>query len=220
MVQWMAQRKQSKLDRLECYEVLNGLTSAFPINSYLEIGVREGASLISVLAKEKEAAKFAFECLADGQNQLHPSIIEHIDEYFTLINRDIQIYLFDNWSYFNNKGAHERIQNLLTCGFKTGNYHIFDGDSKVTVPAFFETHKEKIDLAFIDGDHTREGATADLLNVWEHAKIIVFHDLFHPQYNFLESLFIDFCRAHSLPYFIVGRGGHPILGTGVAFNLW
>jgi hypothetical protein len=220
MVYWMAQRKLSKLDRLECYEVLNGLTAAFTINSYLEIGVREGASLISALTKEKEAVKFAFECLADGQSQLQQSTVDHIAECFTLRNRDIQIYLFDNWSYFGNEGAHGRIQTLLTSGFKTGNFRIFDGDSKVTVPAFFESHPEKIDLAFIDGDHTRAGATADLLNVWEHAKIIVFHDLFHPQYNFLESLFIDFCRAHSLPYFIVGRGGHPILGTGVAFNLW
>jgi hypothetical protein len=214
------QKKQSKLDQLECYEVLHGLTEAFQIQSYLEIGVREGASLISALAKEKEAVKFAFECLADGQSKLSLEMIERISKVFTLRNENIQIYLFDNWSYFGNEGAHGRVQTLLKQGFKTSNFHIYDGDSKTTMPKFFEAHPDKIDLTFIDGDHTAEGATADLESVWQHAKIIVFHDLFHPQYSFLESLFVNFCKAHSLPYFIVGRGGHPILGTGVAFNIW
>jgi hypothetical protein len=219
-VYWMAQRKLSKLDSLECYSVLNGLAEAFQINSYLEVGVREGASLTSVLAAEKESADFAFQCLADGQNKITLEIIKHIKNTFTLRNKNLQVYLFDNWSYAGGENSHGRIQTLLLNGFKTRNFQIYDGDSKVTLPKFFESHPDKIDLAFIDGDHTREGATADLENVWQHAKIIVFHDLFHCNHPFLEALFMDFCRTHSLPYFIVGRGGYPILGTGVAFNIW
>lgn len=182
--------------------------------------MREGASLICALAKEKAVADFALLCLADGQNQLTKEIINRIAQGFTLRNKDLQIYLFDNWTYLGNEGAHERVRDLLEHGFKTCNYKIYNGDSKTTIPKFFETHKEKIDLAFIDGDHTVEGATADLENVWSHSKIIVFHDLFHPQAPFLENVFVNFARAHSLPYLILGRGGYPILGTGIAFNIW
>ena len=213
----IVQKKPSKLDLLECYGILHGLVDAFPINSYLEIGVREGASLICALAKEKAVAEFALLCLADGQNQLTKEIINRVANGFTTRNKDLQIYLFDNWTYLGNEGAHERVRDLLEHGFKTRNFNIYDGDSKVTVPKFFESHTDKIDLAFIDGDHTWEGATADLENVWSHSKIIVFHDLFHPQYPLLETLFINFAKAHNLPYVILGRG---VLGTGVAFNIW
>lgn len=214
---WKTLRKQSsKLNLLECYDVLYGLADAFSPQSYLEIGVREGASLCCVLAKEKAIVKFALLCLADGRHRLNNDVIDHIAQSFS-VRKDLRLYLFDNWSYLGGRGAHERVTDLLERGFKTQNYMIYDGDSKATVPEFFAEHEDKVDLAFIDGDHTVEGAVADLENVVDHSRIIVMHDLFHPEWGSLEKVFVEFTRRHNLPYVILGR---DVMGTGVAFNLW
>ena len=213
-------KEPSKIDMLECYQILHGLVEAFPIQSYLEIGVREGASLCCVLAKEQEITEFVLLCLTDGFHGLHylsDKIVARIADGFTLRNKDLRLYLFDNWSYPGSHDGHERVVNMLENGFKTHNYQIYDGDSKVTVPAFFKKHKGKVDLTFVDGDHTAEGAKADLENVWQHSKIIVMHDLFNPEHLYLENVFIDFARKHGLPYLLLGR---KAVGTGVAFNIW
>jgi len=215
---WRVQLKPpGKNDILECYHVLHGLANAFPIQTYLEVGVREGASLCCVLAKEPEVINFVMLCLMDGRHHLTKNTISQITQRFTPRNRDLAIYIFDNWSFKGGDGGQNRIRSLLEDGFKTSNYTIYDGDSKKGLPQFFQSHPEKVDLAFIDGDHTVEGATADLENVWEHSKIIVVHDLYHPDYQHMEKTFIDFCRRHDLPYIIFGRNR---LGTGVAFNIW
>lgn len=209
---WVEQ-KLKKPDLLDCYEVLYSLASAFHIESYLEIGVREGASLICVLAKEPEIVTFATKCLSNGLATITDILIRRILEIFTLRNPNLQVHLFDNWSYCGCSGGRERVERLLIEGFGTRNFRIYDGDSKDTLPMFTGT----VDLAFIDGDHTAEGAKTDLENVVNHAKIIVFHDLFHPEWKHLEGVFIDFCKYHELPFFVVGRRK---LGTGVAFNIW
>jgi len=215
---WKSERKQlSKLGMMECYQILYGLADAFPIRSYLEIGVREGASLCCVLAREKAIAEFALLCLADGRHRLNDDVTGHIAQRFSVRNKNLRLYLFDNWSYLGGDGAHERVVDLLERGFKTRNYTIYDGDSKATVPKFFAEHEDKVDLAFVDGDHTVEGAIADLENIVDHSKIIVMHDLFHPDYGFLEKVFVEFTRKHNLLYVILGR---DVLGTGVAFNIW
>jgi len=205
--------KIHKLDLLECYDVLYGLASAFNVQSYLEVGVREGASLCCVLAKDSEIAEFALTCLSDGKECLTPKIMKRVSESFTVRNPYVELFLFDNWSYVGCENGRERVRQLLEFGFGVSNYHFFDGDSHKTLPEF----KGMVDLAFVDGDHTVEGATQDLEDVLPHAKIIVFHDLFHPEWQGLDKAFIDWCRRHDLPYLIVGR---KVLGTGIAFNIW
>jgi len=209
---WQEQ-KPKKLDTLECYETLYRLASEFRIESYLEVGVREGASLLCVVAKEPEIVEFATRCLSNGLAVISAELVRRIAEVFTMRNPNLQLHLFDNWSYYGCGDGHKRVERLLKEGFRTSNYAIYDGDSKTTLPQF----KGKVDLAFVDGDHTVEGAKTDLENVADHAKIIVFHDLYHPEWTGLEEVFINFCKRHDLPYFIVGR---RVLGTGVAFNIW
>jgi len=55
------------------------------------------------------------------------------------------------------------------------------GDSKVTVPRFFQDNpSEKMDYILVDGDHSREGAMTDLLNVepmLAEGGMIVFDDI-------------------------------------------
>jgi len=208
-----AEQKPKKLDMLECYEVLYCLASTFRVESYLEVGVREGASLCCMVATEPEIVEFATQCLSNGMSTISDTLIKRVAEAFTPRNPNLQVHLFDNWSYYGCKGGRERIERLLKEGFRVGNFHIYDGDSKDTLPKF----AGKVDLAFVDGDHTVEGARTDLENVVDHAKIIVFHDLFHPEWKGLDDVFMDFCKRHELPYFIVGRRA---LGTGVAFNIW
>jgi len=202
---------------LECYHVLYGLAAAFRPRSYLEIGVREGASICCVLAREVEIVDFAMNCLVEGLSYIDDEIVERVAESFTNRNREMNLYLFENWSYGGGEGGHKRLVSLLEKGFNHGKYQIFDGDSKETLPKFFDEHQDKIDLAFIDGDHSVEGAWTDLNNVCDRFKILVFHDLFHPQHSYLTNVFRQFVVSHDFPHLILGR---KRFGVGVAFDLF
>lgn len=209
---------------MDCYDVLHWLGGLLKPKSYLEVGVREGASLCCVLAEEHAIVELVKNTIVEGKVQLSSDIIRRIGEAFT--PRDIGgIYLFDNWSYEGGNGGHERIEELLRSGFHINkwnfeqniNYEIIDGDSKETLPKFLEEHKEKIDLMFVDGDHTAEGAIEDLENIAGHFKVLVFHDIYHPEHGYLADVWRTYTRKHDYPSFAVGR---DMLGVGVAFNLY
>ena len=215
------------LANLDNYRVLHWLAHLLNPKSYLEVGIREGASVSCVLAKEHEITGFVAKCLEDGRTFVTPSIVKRIHECFTARDSNMQIHLFDNWSYKGGEGGHSRIVQLLKKGFNHTNYHIYDGDSKETLPKFFnETPRkrfpgdyvcgDKIDLVYVDGDHTREGAWNDLNAVCGHFKTLVFHDLYHPQHSYLSRVFKQYVVSHDYPHFIVG---HKRSGIGVAFDL-
>jgi galactose-1-phosphate uridylyltransferase len=181
----------------------------------LEIGVREGASLLSVLVQEESIVKFVTDCLMDGRNYLTPELTERIRELYTLKNRELQVYLFDTWTYKGGADGDKRLKQLLeTINFQ--NYRLFKGDSRNTLPVFLEEHPERFDLVFVDGDHTLEGAWSDLMNLKDRFKILVFHDLYHPDHKGLEKLFIRYARFLHYPYLLLGQ---KRFGTGVLFNL-
>lgn len=208
------------IDLLESYHVLHWLVALTTPTSYLEVGVREGASLCCVMAREPEVIGFAMKCLMDGRTELTPDIVERVSECFTNRDPDMQVYLFDDWSYVKD-GTSFRIKKLLTDGFHHScyKYEIFDGDSKETLPAFFNkdmTHPEKIDLVFIDGDHSLEGACSDLNTVAGHFKVLVCHDLHHPEHSYLAEVFKGYVASHGYPSFTVGKHS---FGVGVAFDL-
>jgi Methyltransferase domain len=61
------------------------------------------------------------------------------------------------------------------------NICVHTGDSKHTFPEWLSTLDEQIDFALIDGDHTREGVSADLHNLLEsecaNETLILLHDM-------------------------------------------
>jgi predicted O-methyltransferase YrrM len=100
----------------------------------------------------------------------------------------LDVYSFDIWSesYAGeaNPGPELIKKELEKINFM-GNIYFFNGDSKKTIPDFFQypLHPKEIDLIFVDGDHSDEGARTDLLNVVDHVSIgglIVFDDITHP----------------------------------------
>jgi len=204
------------VDYLECYHVLHWVADLIKPRSYLEVGVREGASLCCVLGEEHEIVDFAMQCLMDGRTTINDEIVERVNEVFTNRNLEMQVYLFDDWSHVKSEGGHSRVAKLLRDGFKHVNYKIFDGDSKETLPEFFKSNPSKIDLVYIDGDHSLKGVWSDLNNVTGRFKVLVVHDLYHPEHEHVVNVFIQYVKVNRFPSFIVGR--HR-LGVGVAFDL-
>jgi len=207
------------VDDLECYHVLHWLTALLHPKSYLEIGVREGASLCCVLAEERDIVSFVMKCLMDGRTFITDEIVERIHEGFTSRSQNIDLYLFDNWSYEGGAGGRNRLVKLLEQGFNKKDYcyDIFDGDSKETVPSFFDiVEPDKIDLIFVDGDHSVKGVWSDLNNVTGRFKVLVVHDLYHPQHSYVANIFTQYVRVHGFPHFIVGRRR---FGVGVVFDI-
>ena len=202
---------------MDCYDVLHWISDTFKPCSYMEIGVREGASLCCVLAREHEIVDLVKNTIVEGKVQVTEDIVQRIGEAYTPRHLD-ELYLFDNWSFNGGTGGHDRIKKLLGSGFDQPifNSTIIDGDSKETVPRFFETHKGKIDLIYVDGDHSPEGAIADLENVHGHFKVLVCHDLVHPDHPYLLDIWKSYTKKHDLPNFTVGLN---FLGVGVAFDL-
>ena len=204
------------VDDLECYHVLYGIAGLLHPRSYLEVGVREGASLCCVLAAEPEVVPFTMRVLMDGRTHLTPEIVERIRDTFSPRDAEMRLDLFENWSYRRGDGGHDRIVQLVEQGFTQTNYAIHDGDSQETLPPFLDALEAPVDLAFIDGDHSRDAAWTDLTNIAGHFKVLVVHDLFHPQHGYLHDVFTQYVRMYEYPSFVVGR---HYMGTGVAFNL-
>jgi predicted O-methyltransferase YrrM len=72
---------------------------------------------------------------------------------------------------------------------------------KETIPAFFDdpSNPKHIDLMFVDGDHSAEGAQIDLLNVIEHVSVgglLVFDDIFHPLHMYLLDVWREVMKQY------------------------
>jgi predicted O-methyltransferase YrrM len=97
----------------------------------------------------------------------------------------------EDYAGMANPGPNFVRQELIRIGH-IGPATFIDGDSHVTLPAFFEAHPHaSFDLVTVDGDHSLEGATADLFEVLPRLNIggaIVFDDICHPLHPELAGL--------------------------------
>jgi predicted O-methyltransferase YrrM len=137
--------------------------------TYLEIGTRRGHSLCMVA-----------NCVPES----------------------IDIYSFDLWvedyAGESNPGLDLIRRELRKLGFR-GNAHFFAGDSKKTIPSFFGDpgHPQELDLIFVDGDHSDEGARTDLVNVVDRLSVgglLVFDDITHPLHSGLRGVWHDLMK--------------------------
>jgi predicted O-methyltransferase YrrM len=109
----------------------------------------------------------------------------------------VRIVLCDIWNpKYCDHGLsnHEHIIPVLD--LFDAHVTFLDGDSKVLVPIL----SEEFDLITVDGDHSAEGANADLTNSWRLLKrggCLVFDDVGHHVFPQLNKVFTDFLRDNS-----------------------
>jgi Methyltransferase domain len=150
-----------------CLMQVAGLLPCSQPLRYLEIGVANG---LSVLA------------FASG-----------IRLYRNLRNQRMQTPLFeelvlaDSWgNQYGGTGreSHAHVSDLLvSLNVDSTRVTFLDGDSKVTVPSHLRTRPagRPFDAVYVDGDHSFEGARADLENVLPQVgQALFFDDMYHP----------------------------------------
>lgn len=129
------------------------------------------------------------------------------------------LYMADTWgSQYGGtgRGNCQHIEQLLNGLGYTGRRVFLHGDSQETIPAL--PPQEWADLILVDGDHSADGALADLRNCWPRLTPggrLVFHDLHHPSHRYLEPLFVEFVEDQGGKHEIIS-GGH---GVGIAWKL-
>lgn len=156
--------------------------------TYLEIGVRRGRSMAAVAATSPA-------CHLVG---------------------------FDNWKKgyagMENPGPKFVEQELRGLGH-SGPLDLVTGNSHETVPAYLRAHPDLwADLVTVDGDHSPEGAGADLADVLPRVKIggaVLFDDISHPAHPELRRVWSshlgDATRFSMWEYTELGYG----VGVGV-----
>jgi predicted O-methyltransferase YrrM len=173
---------------LDIVNVLYAASKTGRPRSYLEIGVRRGRSAYTV----------ARGC---------PSV---------------DIYAFDMWmpgyAGMENPGPSFVRRELARSGH-AGRLEFIDGNSHETVPAFFRSRPElRLDLITVDGDHSEEGAAADLAEVIPRLApggILVMDDIAHPAHPYLLKVWREALSRHP------GLAGFEYTeqGYGVAFAI-
>jgi len=150
-------------DHISIRQILGAFTLMALPECYLEIGVRRGHSLCMVA---------------------HCS------------RTPITIYGFDLWlqNYADeeNPGPDLIRSEVKKFSFK-GRLELISGDSRQTIPRFFEQRPPFfcLDMVFVDGDHSAEGARIDLENMIDHVTpggILVFDDICHPDHMYLQDV--------------------------------
>ncbi|MCD0461877.1 class I SAM-dependent methyltransferase [Roseiconus lacunae] len=128
---------------------------------YLEIGVRRGRSLAVVSSVAPECAITGFDLW------------------------------MENYAGMPNPGADFVSEELSNLGHR-GSLQLISGNSHETVPQFFADHPGyQFDLINVDGDHSEDGAQADLETVLPRLAVggvIVLDDITHPQHRYLEQV--------------------------------
>ncbi|MBC8460845.1 MAG: class I SAM-dependent methyltransferase [Deltaproteobacteria bacterium] len=158
--------------------LINGYLLPGEIKSYLEIGVSDGFTLFNVLS--------------------------HCPRISDLI-------LCDNWTGNyggTGRGNHDYIEaKLVRHGFPLDNVTFLDGDSQIKIPEYFEQYPDKkVDLGFVDGDHSENGLLGDLENMIEHAHILVVHDIRNANHLYLLNVFRDFYDTVREKFILIDDG--------------
>jgi predicted O-methyltransferase YrrM len=149
--------------------ILGAYTTLAKPKTYLEIGTRRGHSVCMVSFCTQEP---------------------------------INTYCFDLW-VDNYAGEPNPGPNFVLNEFNKVNpsnsiIQFITGDSAITIPQFLMPNK-LIDMIFVDGDHSSNGASIDLRNVINHIPIgglLVFDDIACPQCPTLLNVWREFIKNY------------------------
>jgi predicted O-methyltransferase YrrM len=141
--------------------VLYGLSRRLGADRYLEIGVRRGMSMAMVASQRPRCDIAGF---------------------------DLWI---ENYAGMANPGE-DLVRDQLRRVAYQGAADFIAGDSKTTIPAYFRSHPDRFyDLVTVDGNHSRRGASADIVNVIPRLRCggaLVFDDICNPAHRDLEDV--------------------------------
>jgi predicted O-methyltransferase YrrM len=166
---------------------LSYLAECFPIEDYLEIGVRRGKSMAQVASRRP----------------------------------DCRIVGCDMWMSpyggVDNPGP-TFVQDEMTRLGHRGSLELISGSSHDVLPAFkAQRPRERFDVVTVDGDHSDEGAWADLVEAVDLVRpggFLVFDDITHPLHT-LASVWARFRQSYGGTFeFAENLADHK--GTGVA----
>jgi predicted O-methyltransferase YrrM len=167
--------------------VLSGITKNIPINSYLEIGVRTGRSMATVVKNANSCEIVGFDLwIKDYAGMKNPGP-EDVKE---LMNR------------FGHIGNIELISGDST---------------KTVPNYFNANPDKYFDLITVDGDHRIKGAKKDLKNIMPRLKIggfLVFDDISSPHHPYLSGLWESLVKSN--PKFETYEFNSVGLGVAVA----
>jgi predicted O-methyltransferase YrrM len=171
---------------LDILNVLLACSELIRPRTYLEIGVRRGRSIAMVAYATPKADLYGF---------------------------DLWVA---NYAGMENPGPDFVESELRKIG-ASGKIEFISGNSHETLPAFFAQHPGlELDLVTVDGDHSDEGASEDLLSVLPRIArggAVVFDDVSHPLHPNLSRVWSNALQDCGLRF--VSRA-YTALGYGVA----
>ncbi len=142
--------------------------------TYLEIGTRRGHSLAAMWT----------------------GAAEHAGHEMTVVCCDRWIA---GYAGADNPGPEFVRAQMERIGFR-GRLEFLSGSSHELLPACFRDHTDGFDLMTVDGDHSRDGARADLLDVGDHLRLgglLAFDDINHPQHLYLGDVWREVMSGRS-----------------------
>jgi hypothetical protein len=175
----------------------------------LEIGTRTGGSLIALLSNYQDFKHIEVVSFDLWREYVSTTFISKTITRLRSKNRNngetggnINISekkLRPFYSLIRNLSINKVKRNLDYFNIPSGIITFISGDSKKTVPSYFEKHPEKkFDYILVDGAHDKETAFIDLQNIADHVSdkgIIVFDDISDLSYGLMD-VWVRFKELH------------------------
>jgi predicted O-methyltransferase YrrM len=185
---------------IETAMVVSWIGSAFKPRRILEIGTRTGGSLIALLSNYQDFSNIEVVSFDLWREYISTTIIsktitrlksKYFNERKNIENINIsEKKLRPFTALIRNLSINKVKRNLKYFNIPDGIITFISGDSKKTVPAYFEKLPGKqFDYILVDGAHDKETAFIDLQNIADRVAengIIVFDDISDKSYNLMD----------------------------------